>query len=91
MGPHDERQKSNDQHGKDQRLITPKRLARIVRQNFGHDSECRQNQHVNFRVPKEPEQMLPQKWAAAAADICRRAIEDQAGGEEEAGVRDPIH
>ena len=68
MGPHDERQESDHQHGKDQRFITPERLARIVGQNFGHDTERRQNQHVNFRMPEEPEQMLPQKWAAAAAD-----------------------
>src|SRR5206468_9275387 len=43
------------------RFISPKRLARIVRQDFGHNPERRQNQHVNFGMPEEPEQMLPQK------------------------------
>ena len=91
MRPHDERQESDHEHRKNQRFVTPERFARIIGQNFCHNAECRQNQHVNLRVAEEPEQMLPQKRAAAAADICRRAIHDQAGWEEEAGVRHPIH
>src|SRR5947207_7043215 len=85
MRPNDEGKESNHQHRKDERLVTPERLARIVGQNFGDDSERGQNQHVNFRVSKKPEQVLPQKWTAAAADMKRRTVDDHSSGQEKAG------
>ena len=91
MRPDDERQKSDHQHGKDQRFVTPERLARIVCQNFGDDPERGQNQHVNLRMPEEPEQVLPQKRTPAAADRHRRAIHNQTAWQEKARMRNAIH
>src|SRR5438067_1340485 len=69
VGPDDEGQKSNHEHGKDERFVTPKRFARIVSQYFSDDPECRQDEHVHFRVTEEPEEMLPQKRAATPANV----------------------
>ena len=71
VGPDDEGKKSKHQDGKDERLVTPERLARIVGNNFRDDAHSRQNQDVNFRVAEEPKQMLPQERATAAADMQR--------------------
>ena len=69
MGPHNEGKKSEHQSGKDKRLVTPKRLARIVGDNLRDDAHAGQDQDVNFGMTEEPKQMLPQKRAAAAADM----------------------
>ena len=66
MRPDDEGEKAEHEHGEDERFVTPERFARVVRDDFGDDAHARQNQHVNFRMPEEPEQD-----AATAAD-CRR-------------------
>src|SRR2546421_7779463 len=89
--PDDERQKANHQHRENERFVTPERLARIVGQNFGDDSERGQDQYVNFRVTEKPEQVLPQKRTATAADVEWRAVDDHSGREEKAGRRGAIH
>jgi hypothetical protein len=55
--------------GEDQRFVTPERLASVVRDDLGHDAHARKNEHVNFRMPEEPKQMLPEKRTAPAADV----------------------
>ena len=89
--PNDEGQESKHEHGKNERLVTPKRFARIVGQDFGDDAHGRQNQHVNFRVPEEPEQVLPQKRTAAAADVQWRSVDDHPSRHEKTGRRHAIH
>src|SRR2546427_3628355 len=42
-------------------------------------------------MPKEPEQVLPQNWTAAAADMERRTVNDHSGRQEKARRRCPIH
>ena len=91
MGPDDEGQKSQDQHREHQRLVTPEWFPGIVGQNFTDDAEGRQNEHIDLGMPEEPEKVLPQNGAAAAADVDGRAVNDQAGGKEKAGRRQPVH
>ena len=74
MRPNDERQKADHEHGENERLVTPKRFARIVGQNFADDPEGGQDQHVNFGVTKKPEQMLPQKRTASAGVVHGGAV-----------------
>src|SRR4029077_2514239 len=59
MRPDDERQKADHEHRENERLVTPKRLARVVGENFGDNSERGQDQNVNFRMSEKPEQVLP--------------------------------
>ena len=69
VGPDDEGEKPENQRGEHERLVTPERLARVVRDDLRDNPHARQNQHVNFRVPEEPKEMLPEERAAAAADL----------------------
>jgi len=59
MGPDDERKKTENQCGKDERLVTPERFAGVIGNDFGHDAHAGQNQDINFRVTEKPKQMLP--------------------------------
>ena len=69
MRPDDERQETDEQHRIHQRFVAPERLARVVGDDFADDAHRRQNQNINFRMAEEPEQMLPQQRAAAAAAV----------------------
>ena len=91
MRPDDEGEKTEDEHGEDERLVTPERLTRIVRENFGDDAHAGQDQHVNFRMAEEPEEVLPQERTAAAADVQRRAVNNQAGRQEKTRPGHAIH
>src|ERR1041385_3769372 len=91
MGPDDEGEEPDDQHGKDERFVTPQRLARIVSQDFGDDSEGRQDQNVNLRMTQEPKQMLPQERAASAADVKGRTIDHHSGGKKKTGFGNSVH
>ena len=68
VGPDDEGEKTEHERREDERLVTPERLARVVRDDLRDDAHARQNQHVNFRMPEEPKEMLPEQRTAAAAD-----------------------
>ena len=59
VGPDDEGEESEHEHGEDERFVTPERLARIIRNDFRDDAHAWQNEHVNFRMPEEPKQVLP--------------------------------
>ena len=91
VGPDDERKKSQDQSGKDERFVTPEGLARIVSDNFGNDAHAGQDQDVNFRMTEEPKQMLPQKRAATAAEMQWRSVHDQSAWHEKAGGSNAVH
>jgi len=45
--------------------ITKNRLLRECRDDVANNTKGRQNHDVNFRVTKEPEQMLEHLWIAA--------------------------
>src|ERR1700694_4479629 len=66
-------------------------LARIGGKNFADDPEGGQDQHVNFGFTKKPEQTLPQKRTASAADVQGRTVYDHSGREEETRGRSSIH
>jgi hypothetical protein len=69
VSPHNEGNEPDRQGGVNQGLITPKRLARAVGDDLGNNTHGREDENVHFRMSQEPEQMLPQQRAAAAADI----------------------
>ena len=89
--PDDEREEADRQDGIDQGLVAPERLARVVGDDLGDDAHRRQDQHIDLRVRQEPEQVLPQQRAAAAADVGEVPADRQAGRQEEAGVRHLVH
>ena len=89
VGPDDEGEEPENERRENERLVTPERLARVVRDDLGHNPHAGQDEHVNFRMPEEPKQMLPEKRAAAAADVQRRAVHDQPARHEKAGRRPP--
>ena len=51
----------------DRQPVAPQRLAREHRQQLEHDPEARQREDVDLGVAEEPEQVLEQVGAAAAA------------------------
>ncbi len=65
MRPNDEGEEAEHERGVDQGLVTPERLAGVVRDDLRDDAHAGQNQHVNFRMREEPEQ------DAARAAGCR--------------------
>ena len=91
MGPDDEGKETEDQRRKDERFVTPERLARIISEDFSDDAHAGQNEHIHFRVTEKPKQMLPQERAAAAADVHGRSIHHHAGRHEKAGRGKAIH
>src|ERR1700694_236765 len=91
MRPDDERQKADHEHRENERLVTPKRFARIVGENFADDPEGGQDQNANFGVTKKPKQMLTQKGTVSAADGQGSTVYDHSGREEETRGRSSIH
>ena len=55
--------------GPDHHAITEYVLARVRRQQVGHDTERRQRNDVYLGVTEEPEQVLPQDGVARAIRI----------------------
>ena len=89
--PDDHRKKAEHEQPVDHLVVTPDRLARVVRDDFGDDAETGQNEHVNLGMAEEPEEMLPEQRRAAAAAVPRRAADDQAAGREEARAGQAVH
>ena len=61
--------------------VAPERLAREHGQDLEHDPEARQREDVDLGVAEEPEEVLVQVGAAAAA----REVEGRVGGRGRAG------
>ena len=55
------------EHAGDGQPVAPQRLAREHGQQLEHDAEAGQREDVHLGVPEEPEQVLEQVGAAAAA------------------------
>src|ERR1051326_7746287 len=91
MGPDDERHEPEEDHGVDERFISPERLPGVVRDDFRDDSESGEDQHVDLRVREEPEEMLPEKRVPASAVGPHLAAYDKPRRKEEARSRDPVH
>ena len=91
VGPDNKREKTEHEGGKDERFITPQRFARIIGDNFGNNPHGGQYQDIHFRVTEEPEQMLPQERATAAADVHGRSIHDHPGRHEKTGRSRSVH
>ena len=69
VGPHDEADEADGDHGVDHAEIAEDRLAREGRDDVADDAEARQDQDVDFGVTEEPEQVLEQDRVAAAVGL----------------------
>ena len=65
VSPHHESQKPDGHEGISHSLISEDGFAREGRDHLRGHAHSGQNCDVNLRVPKEPEQVLPQQWRAA--------------------------
>ena len=87
--PHEEAQHSDGEDGHHHGLVAEHGLPGEGRQQLGGHSHARKDGNVNFGVPEEPEEMLPQNGRAT------RVFDDgvahhQTGRNEEAGPTDPV-
>ena len=65
MSPDHVAEESDPHHAIDDGLMAEQWPPVAVDQNVRDDSGRRQDGDVNFRVPEEPEQVLPEKWRSA--------------------------
>ena len=65
--PDDERHEAEEHHRVDQHAVAPDRLPRVVGDDLADYAQRRQDQDVHLGMGQEPEQVLPQQHAAAAA------------------------
>ena len=62
MTPYHPAQKAYRHHRIDHHLRAEKRLPHAGDEHMRNDAHGGQNGDVNLRVPKKPEQMLPEEW-----------------------------
>lgn len=67
MRPYHEAQEGNQDGGKYHGAVTEQPFTREGRNNLRDDTKCRQNQNVYFRVPENPEDVLPEYGVTAPA------------------------
>jgi hypothetical protein len=83
VGPHDEADQADGDHGIGHAEIAEHRLAREGGDDLADDAEARQDHDVDFGVAEEPEQVLVEDRVTAASRIEERraevAIGDQHG------------
>ncbi len=65
MRPDARADKADQDSGRNHHRITENRLPRKDRHNFRDDGESRQHQDINFRVPENPKEMLPEDGRTA--------------------------
>ncbi|MNJ31203.1 hypothetical protein D3C77_258300 [compost metagenome] len=58
-------QDGREYHG----AISEQALPRESTHDLGNNSECRQDQDINFRVPEDPKYMLPQNRVTPACYV----------------------
>ena len=61
MSPDHIAQETDAHHAVNERFVAQHRLAHAVDQNVTDDPDGGQNRDVNFGMPEEPEQMLPEQ------------------------------
>ena len=92
MGPHHHRHAAHEQHRRHHHPVAPERPPRVDGDHFGNDAHGGQDEDVDLRMRKEPEQVLPQQGIATARRSEQGCTADhQAGRQEEAGAGDPVH
>jgi hypothetical protein len=69
VGPDDEAQEADRDHGVGHRQIAEHRLLGEGRDDVADHAEARQDQDVDFRVAEEPEQVLEHQRVAAAGRV----------------------
>lgn len=69
MRPYHEAQEGNQDGGKYHGAISEQPFTREGRDNLRDNTKCRQNQNVYFRVPEDPEDVLPEYRVTATCDI----------------------
>ena len=90
MAPDKEAQHANRENREDHRAITEDWLARERGKDMRRRAHARQNRDVNFRMAKEPEQMLPKQRRSAVVQRHWRSANIQVPGNEETRTGDAI-
>src|SRR5258708_24684023 len=90
MAPDKEAQHADRKNRKHHRAITKDRFARERRKYVRRRPDAGQNRDVNFRMTKEPEQVLPKQRRAAGMQRHERTTDVEAAGNKEARSGDAI-
>ena len=64
VAPNDEAHNADAGHGEHHRFVAEDGSSSRRGQNLGDDAERRNDDHVHFGVPEEPEQVLEKKWVS---------------------------
>ena len=91
VSPDDEADETHGQHRVNEGLVAPQRLAGVAGDDFRNHTHRRQDEHINLRMPKEPEQVLPEQRTAATGDVIGLARDHQTRRQEEAGAKHLVH
>src|SRR5712691_5456783 len=65
MSPHHEAEKADGHEGISHRLVSEDRLSGESRDQLRRNPHSRENRYVDLRMPKEPEQVLPEQRRSA--------------------------
>ena len=81
MSPNDETDNTDSSHSEDHRLVTEDGTSCTRCENFGDNTESRNDNNVHFRMAEEPEQVLEQQRIASARKERRtyRMVKHQEG------------
>src|SRR5205823_4265500 len=90
MSPDKEAQTANCEDCENHRAISEDRLARKGGKNVRGRTHSGKNRDVDFRVSKEPEQVLPEQRRAAIMQRHQAAADIQTSGNEKARAGDSI-
>ena len=88
VGPHAPAHETNSDTATNHERVAEDWFTAEGWDDLGDDAEGRQDQDVDLRVAKDPEQMLPQQWATALFDIKEVGVEAAIKGEQEQCDRD---
>ena len=91
MSPDDKRQKAQGNDRVNKRSVTPERSSAVDRNDFGNNSQCRQDQHIDLGMGKEPKQVLPEKRVTTACNIQQLAGNNEPTREKKARSGNTIH
>jgi len=83
VDPNHESEETNQHCRKDHRRVTEKTFTSKRRNDFRENTECWQDQDINFRVTKDPEEMFPNDDVPARCRVKEVSTEESLERQEE--------
>ena len=74
MNPNNERKSRDTQQGDNNRITRKNQNSSYISKNVANDTETRQDQDINLRVSKEPEEVLIQDIVTTIVSVIEGAI-----------------